>query len=680
MQRHESRYGCGMLNILFALLLCIWSHAAFAQAFFLGQANGNPPMPPAPTLAFTAFAGGSTSSTTTGSGTYTISAPTGLSAATYGGGCTGSATVSGFSAGAGVWSATFTTPASACTGTLNVTGTGPNTASATGPSASFSSGGATAFVPLHHYYMSPTGSDSNNGTSPSTPWQTPNHAVVCGDVIEALAGNYSTVATTLNMTPGVVSNCPSTSAGIDGTGGINFAILLCGGSDLGTSGCMINCGTAGKCVGSNGNTNFGMPTAIDIFNNNWAVEGWVVTGTSDASFTSTLGMIADGCADESNPGSIVHHIAFINNVVFNNGGAFGMADCGANFAVTPGNGADYLAFIGNIAQNAAQGNPTGPQCVAAIDVAGPAVHDTNAGTHIIFYGNFAFANTHTNFCSQAGGSDMENYMFDSWDVHGYTPLGVAVNNMGWDACRFGFEVTFSQQLTAIKQNQVVDHNTMFASGACNLALNAMGEFNLQAGTGSPLPPGNISVTNNIGRANWSFPGNGPSSNGPIYGLLIGGAYGGQTIGGTGNENVFMALSGMCAAICDAGDNAVTFGGNISQLGTNIYTDPLFNNTTDLLTNWVGTPNCSGKASTTLCMGYNPTTATLTTNTPIYDLQPTASQALTKGYQLPSSTCSSGAANGYFPTYLKGVVRLGVAQDGTHNIFQYHDLVTTPCGL
>src|SRR5580692_1801930 len=45
------------------------------------------------------------------------------------------------------------------------------------------------------YYLATAaggGNDSNNGTSPSTPWLTPNHAVNCGDVILAAAStSYS---------------------------------------------------------------------------------------------------------------------------------------------------------------------------------------------------------------------------------------------------------------------------------------------------------------------------------------------------------------------------------------------------------------------------------------------------------------------------------------------------------
>ena len=73
--------------------------------------------------------------------------------------------------------------------------------------------------------MSPTGSDSNNGLTAATAWATPNHAVNCGDVIIAAAGIYP-----VQPNWGTVSNCPSTSGGIDGKGGVYFASVLCGSS------------------------------------------------------------------------------------------------------------------------------------------------------------------------------------------------------------------------------------------------------------------------------------------------------------------------------------------------------------------------------------------------------------------------------------------------------------------
>jgi hypothetical protein len=86
------------------------------------------------------------------------------------------------------------------------------------------------FVPLHKYYISPTGNDSNDGLTPATAWRTAFHPVVCGDVVIVQPGTYN--AGQFSRLFGVVSNCPSTTGGIDGAGGIYFAVLLCGGSDL----------------------------------------------------------------------------------------------------------------------------------------------------------------------------------------------------------------------------------------------------------------------------------------------------------------------------------------------------------------------------------------------------------------------------------------------------------------
>ena len=131
-------------------------------------------------------------------------------------------------------------------------------------------------TPLHTYYMAASGcNDSNNGTSAGSPWCTPNHSTVCGDVIIAAAGTYNGDFATW----GTVSSCPSTSGGIDGTGGIYAAVLLCGASDLGSSGCIVNCAT-GAC--NTGHTGSGGSAAshamMNVNASNWAVIGWNGTG------------------------------------------------------------------------------------------------------------------------------------------------------------------------------------------------------------------------------------------------------------------------------------------------------------------------------------------------------------------------------------------------------------------
>ena len=64
--------------------------------------------------------------------------------------------------------------------------------------------------------------------------------------------------------------------------------------------------------------------------------------------------------------------------------------------------------------------------------------------------------------------------------------------------------------------------------------------------------------------------------------------------------------GSCNATYDYGNDA----GN--SAGVNFYHEnPGFANIANLLSNWMGAPNCSGFANVTACMGWNAYTSTLT---------------------------------------------------------------------
>src|SRR5882672_2789874 len=190
------------------------------------------------------------------------------------------------------------------------------------------------FTPLHLYFVdAATGNDSNNGTSTSTPWKTPNHAVVCGDVILAKAGDYSTIALAGGFSPfGAVSSCPSMTGGIDGVGGIHAAVLLCAGADLGTNGCFFNLGNTSSAVGMN------------WLASNWAIEGWQCNGGGGNTrcFQVYSCPIAQG-----GTGTVIHHVININNIAVNTGVGYDVDDCGQ-----PGGqntfGGDYWAIVANI--------------------------------------------------------------------------------------------------------------------------------------------------------------------------------------------------------------------------------------------------------------------------------------------------------------------------------------------
>jgi hypothetical protein len=471
--------------------------------------------------------------------------------------------------------------------------------------------------------MAPNGSDEAAGTSVTTPWASPNHKVVCGDVIIAAPGTYGNFSTW-----GPVSNCPSTSGGIDGTGGVYFATLLCG-------------DTMGSCTSS------GMRVAA----NNIAVEGF------QASAASSFCYLADGTATNT---TRYQFIAFINDIAANCDDGFTTGDGGKNHNV-PGNGIDEFAVVGDIAYNA----NNDPICVAAIDDPGPSQMDTNAWTHVYFGGNFAI-NNH-NKC----GTDGEAFMFDTFDAHGFAAQAVMENNIAYLSARYAINLYY-QGLNTGNSTFIVRNNTLFANDSANegQATSNIGCGDITVQSAKSTLPYPISIYNNIVQTNYVNQG-GISTQCYIYAGLTGGVYN-TTWGGSGITNIMSGEAApTCKAACDPGDDVIAYNGG--SYGTNTYESPAFNNTSDLLTNRTGQPNCSGYTSTTACMGWNYSAQTATSDTPISDLTATATAASGKGYQ-PPGAC---APNSLYPTWLKGIVYL--QWDGT-NLWEYAGLVQKPCGL
>jgi hypothetical protein len=480
------------------------------------------------------------------------------------------------------------------------------------------------FTPLHTYYISPTGSDSNNGTSQSTPWASINHSVNCGDVIIALTGSYTTLGTS-----GTVSSCPSTSGGIDGTGGIYFAVVLCGGN-------LFTC------------TSSSTSTFANVTSSNWAVEGFVHSPSSGR----PVSFFANGTA------GVIHHVAFINNIAYATGAGFVAGANNTNHDVPGSTSTDYVAFVGNIAQNAEKNTV----CTAAMTIVAPATIDNNAGTHFLMYGNFSYYEP-SNGCS----SDEESFMFDTFDAHGVTNQSVMLNNVGWSAYRFGTQIFFQNFNGVTGLTDYIEYNTLYNNNLQNSNANT-GSLNIQQDNSTAptiIQYNNISLDPSIGCAGLVGGASGPSSLANV------------NTGTTGNENVLFNSN--------TGHSTCAFNG-YTYSTHNFLTNPNFNNTTDLLTNWTtGAPSCSSFVTVTACMGWNAQTRVLTTLTPVYDLTPTCGSNCTgKGYQYPSTTCVNSGSTGFgatvnslYPTWLKGIVYLHY--NGS-TITENTDLVTVPCGM
>jgi hypothetical protein len=231
------------------------------------------------------------------------------------------------------------------------------------------------------YYLAPTtagGSDSNNGTSPTMPWASPNHALNCGDVILAASGNYGQLGEFGNVT------CPA-----------------------GNSVAWLKCAKFGSCKISGSFTY----SAIYVNASYWGVQGWEVTasGSGGSCFTA-----------QPNNGASIHHIIFANNIA--NGCTGGGIQAQSNGKIS----VDYLAFVGNIAYNSTSGSGA---CTSGINVFEPINYDTLPGTHIYIAGNFSWDNVDGKPCNGGAPTDGEGVNFDTWNGLAFTGQGVVTNNI-----------------------------------------------------------------------------------------------------------------------------------------------------------------------------------------------------------------------------------------------------------
>ena len=240
------------------------------------------------------------------------------------------------------------------------------------------------------YYLSPSGNDGNMGLTAASPWLSPNHKVNCGDVIVAAAGSYN--ASEFYTGKWGTVNCPANN---------NVAWLKCGTFDT----CKIYT-----------TQNQGMW----VDESYWGVQGWEVT-TSGSDTYGTCFLVTPRY---SNPVEI-HHIVFANDI------ANGCAQNGFGASNRGSAGVDYLAILGSIVYNAAQGSAT---CASGISIYQPRQSDTASGTHLYVAGNFAYSNIEPSYCNGGSPTDGEGIIFDAFDgsQNGLSPYwsqAVAQNNL-----------------------------------------------------------------------------------------------------------------------------------------------------------------------------------------------------------------------------------------------------------
>jgi hypothetical protein len=505
---------------------------------------------------------------------------------------------------------------------------------ASSSSPSTTAAGSVPFVALHTYYISPTGSDRNPGTA-SSPWATPNHAVVCGDVIIAAAGAYTSQFGVNEW--GTVSGCPSSSGGLTASpGGIYFATLLCAGPTI--TSCQV------------GSTSYASEP-FRVGASNWAIEGF------SASMKPTV--TGDCFHGTSDIASATHHIAFINDIASNCG------DSGFGTSFYGSVGLDQSAVVGAISYN---GSPSQSSsiCSSGVSMIPANGTDTSTGTHVFVAGYFGWKNI--NAATGAGcNTDGAGIIFDSWSCPpsggtAYKYQGVAEQNVVWANGGPGFEVFPNCTSNGDRTQVIVFNNTAYGDFQDPKHGSGSGEFLL--GSVGPSGAGLYSASNNIfvatnpadfANATWCNNSTNPAAadcNSTF--IKVSANYFWNSSPGTvnvvGNPNTDVYINGV--------HTATTY-----PFGTNIYSTPGLASPKSLPT---GAPNCSAYTNVEACMndpaGYN-----------VYGHVTPSGGAVGHGYQPPGSC----AADAYYPTWLKGVVYL---QWNGSALTENSGLITKPCNL
>jgi hypothetical protein len=523
--------------------------------------------------------------------------------------------------------------------------------------ASSGSSGRTPFGPLHIYYISPTGNDGHAGSSPNTAWATPNHSVVCGDVIIAEAGNYTGGWRSGQW--GTVSRCPSTSGGIDGAGGVQFAVLLCAGPDLGS------CHMDGQGA-----------EAVRVDQSHWAVEGWVGTQNINAN---------GGCFTGESDSKEQKYLAFINDIA---------STCDLTGFGTSGGGAsragsfDYIAAVGIVSFNGA--NSISPYCGSGISLI-PGNADLGTGTHIFVSGYFGAYNTNASGTGECASgnlnfphSDGEGIIFDTYAA-GYTTSGfnkrvVLENAVIWQSGGACVEIFPNGNGTSDDLAQYyVSNVTCYGNNQDPMAYCGGGELFLNQIY--PTSSGSYTVTDSIFEATQATCGGADSGN-TVYGALL--------VANTSQQQwahapvtlqrnyIWRSHPPTSNGVGPPNTHFIEIGAKYKRViglirkwlkgveyswfyGTNTYGDPGLTRPISLFST---APDCTSYTSVTDCVltGYH-----------VYNQVKPMIAPTTIGYQSPAAC----APDAHYPTWLKGIVYL---QWNGSSITENAGLINKPCGM
>jgi len=272
----------------------------------------------------------------------------------------------------------------------------------------------------NEYFVSPTGSDSNGGTSMTDALLTIGAATRLGlkggDCVTVADGTYN--ETVLVSTSGSTDTCD---------GYVVFRAASAGGAKV---------------------------VSTDEYNGFMVNANYVVVDGFDLHDTSTGSAFTAGTNTLSGGKVIVyHHIAAVRNIAHDSGGA----GLGALHS-------DYVRFEGNTVFNNSSRSDYGD---SGIDLWEMQASDSLPGFHIVVRNNLSYSNVESDIASDLQ-TDGEGIILDSFDyadpTYGTTPYeqeSLVENNVIWGNGGRGIEASGAQPTShvTIRNNTVYDDNT-----------------------------------------------------------------------------------------------------------------------------------------------------------------------------------------------------------------------------
>ena len=315
-----------------------------------------------------------------------------------------------------------------------------------------------------NYYVAATGNDSNNGTSPSTPWLTLQRAN------NSLPTGGKAAGSCINVAPGTYAQGVSITAGGNLASSTGYVVYRCTTMDA----CTITYPNKVFCAGLN---------CSGVYPNYLFVDGFTFSASSVENYAFAFGCYNGNTGDVS---SGCHHWWFVNNVVSGYGqGGVGLND--SEFFYTShntiygnatqcngiyGSGLAYVSpkVVSGYAKTADDTNANNNAALNSLGVQGPSFPFHNLVAWNLVFNNWQGCGPppSTGY-TDGNGIIMDSFGAGNGNPVAYTNQTLVAFNISYNNGGGGVHIFYSEDVTVANNtcyNNGIDPNGVGAGGAC----------------------------------------------------------------------------------------------------------------------------------------------------------------------------------------------------------------------